>query len=42
MQRTGHIEKTKKRPLRKAAIAARQRMNQLLKDNALTVLFTPT
>ena len=44
IQRAGHIKETnrKKFPMRQAAITARQRVNQLLKENALTVLFTIT
>ena len=43
-QRAGYIKETnrKKLPMRQAAITARQRVNQLLKENALTVLFTIT
>ena len=39
-----HIKETnhKKLPMRQAAITARQQVNQLLKENALTVLFTIT
>ena len=42
IQRAGHIKETnhKKLPMRQAAIIARQRVNQLLKEHALTVLFT--
>ena len=44
IQHAGHIKETnhKKLPMRQAAITARQRVNQLLKENALTVLFTIT
>ena len=43
-QRAGHIKETnrKKLPLRQAANTATQWVNQLLKENALTVLFTIT
>ena len=44
IQRAGQIKETnhKKLAMRQAAIIARQRVNQLLKENALTVLFTIT
>ena len=44
IQHAGHIKETnhKKLPMRQAAIIVRQRVNQLLKEHALTVLFTIT
>ena len=44
IQRAGHIKEInhKKLPMRQAAIIARQWVNQLLKEHALTVLFTIT
>jgi len=42
VQRAGHTQEIKRLPIRQAAITARKRVNQLLKDNALTVLFVLT
>ena len=43
MQCAGHKKETNERlPIRRAALTARKLVNKLLKENALTVLFTIT
>ena len=39
LQHAGHAKESEKALTRKAAITTRQRINQLLKTNALTVTF---
>ena len=39
LQHAGHVKEPEKTSTRKAAITARQRFNQLLKTNTLTVKF---
>ena len=39
LQHAGRVKESERAPTRRAAITARQRINQLLKTNALTVTF---
>ena len=39
LQHAGHVKESERAPTRRAAITARQRINQLLKTNALTITF---